>query len=117
MEGILTELQTIIVTAAAAAVTGLCAYAFSWLRSYLGIVESDSNEGEIRRAAETEAGKLIKLDEISNPELVAAAAAKIIADLPKAVKAEGYTAIDVKDMIIGAAGTIFPPANLLKLLK
>lgn len=117
MDSILRELQTLFSTLAAAGATALCVYLFSWLRTYLGIIESDSNEEEIRRAAATEAGLLIKLDALDNPEKLAAAAAKIIADLPKEVRAEGYTPTDVKDMILGAAGMVFPPANLLKLLK
>jgi len=32
------------------------------------------------------------------------------------VKEEGYDAADIKDMIIGAAATVFPPAALLKLI-
>lgn len=115
---ILNELQTILITAASAAVTALCVYVFTWLRTYLGIVESDSNENEVRRAAETEAGILIKQDAIMDPMKVAEAAAKIIADLPNATKSEGYEIGDVKDMIIGAAGLVFPPAAILgKLIK
>lgn len=114
---ILGELETIVVTAAAAAVAALCAYAFAWLRAYLGIVESDSNEGEIRRAALTEAGKLVVQGKADDAGALLAAAAKVAADLPSAVKAEGYDASDIKDMIIGAAATVFPPAAILKLLK
>jgi hypothetical protein len=41
----------------------------------------------------------------------------VAADLKPQVKAEGYDTGDIKDMIIGAAATVFPPANLLKMLK
>ena len=117
MENLLSELQTVLVTLASAAVTALCAYAIKWLRDFLGIKESDSNEGEIRRAALTEAGKLVQLGVIDDPQRILESAGKIIADLHPAVKAEGYEVADIKDMIIGAAATVFPPANLLKLLK
>ena len=117
MDSVLVQLQEAITIAAGAAVTALCVYAFGWLRAYLGIKESNSNEGEIRRAALTEAGKLVVQGKIDDPNALLSAAAKITADLHPAVKAEGYDTSDIKDMIIGAAGTIFPPANLLKLLK
>lgn len=117
MEGILNEIQTFVSTIAYAAVAALCAYAFSWLREKMGIEKSESNEEAIRRAALTEAGKLIQTGEISSPDYLAQSAAKIIADLHTEVKEEGYDPIDVKDMIIGAAATVFPPVNLLKLLK
>lgn len=117
MDSILSELQSLAITCMGAAVTALCAYVFTWLRTYLGIKESDSNEGEIRRAAVTEAGKLLQEGKISNPEAVLESATKIISDLLPAVKDEGYNTTDIKDMIIGAAATFFPPAGLLKLLK
>lgn len=115
METLLSELQTVLVTVASAAVTALCAYAITWLRTYLGIKESDSNEEAIRRAAATEAGVLVQTGGLVDPDKIAVAAAKVIADLHSQVKAEGYDQIDVADMIIGAAGLVFPPANLLKL--
>lgn len=115
MENLLTELQTVFVTVASAAVTALCAYVIKWLSDYLGIKESDANEAAIRRAAETEAGKLLQTGAIADPDKLAEAAAKVIADLHSQVKDEGYNSIDIKDMIIGAAGIVFPPANLLKL--
>jgi hypothetical protein len=31
------------------------------------------------------------------------------------IKEEGYDSVDIKDMILGAAATVFPPAALLKL--
>jgi hypothetical protein len=117
MENILGELQTLAVTCMSIAVTALCGYVFSWLRTKLGIEESDSNEGEIRRAALTEAGKLVTQGVINDPQAVLDAAAKIVADLHPAVMDEGYSTNDIKDMIIGAAATVFPPASLLKLLK
>ena len=116
MEAIFNEIQTLVTTCAAAAVTALCVYAMNWLRAYLGIKESDANEEAIRRAAETEAGKLLQTGAIADPEQVMLSAAKVIADLSSQVKDEGYNSGDVKDMIIGAAGLVFPPANLLKLI-
>lgn len=115
MEAIFTEIQTLVTTCAAAAATALCVYAMNWLRSYLGIKESDANEAAIRRAAETEAGKLVQTGEIADPQRVLESVSKVIADLHPQVKAEGYNTVDIKDMIIGAAATVFPPANLLKL--
>jgi hypothetical protein len=115
MESLLTELQTVFVTVASAAVTALCAYAITWLRDFLGIKESDANEEAIRRAAETEAGKLLQTNTLNDPDKLAEAVAKVIVDLSSQVKAEGYNSLDIKDMIIGAAGIVFPPANLLKL--
>lgn len=117
MENILAELQTIVFTIAAAAITALAAYAINWLRAFLDIKESDSNEEAIRRAATTEAGKLVAQGKIADPNALLEAAGKVIADLHPQVEAERYDASDIKDMIIGAAGTFFPPANLLKLLK
>jgi hypothetical protein len=117
MESILGELQALAITCMGAAVTALCAYAFNWLRTKLGIEESVSNEGEIRRAALTEAGKLVVQGKLDDSQAVITAAAKVLADLQPQVKAEGYEAVDIKDMIIGAAATFFPPAGLLKLLK
>jgi hypothetical protein len=117
METILNEVQTLVTTCAAAAVTALCVYAMNWLREKLGVEKSDSNEGEIRRAALTEAGKLVAQGKIDDPGALINAATKVIVDLSPAVKAEGYDASDIKDMIIGAAGMAFPPANLLKMLK
>jgi hypothetical protein len=115
IDSLLGELQTTIVTIASAAVTALCVYAIAWLRDFLGIKKSDANEEAIRRAAETEAGKLLQTNTINDPDKLAEAAAKVVADLSSQVKAEGYNSIDIKDMIIGAAGIVFPPANLLKL--
>jgi hypothetical protein len=115
MESLLAELQTILTTLLAAAGTALCAYAIKWLRDFLGIKESDSNEEAIRRAALTEAGKLVTQGKLDDPAALVAAAAKVIADLQPQVKAEGYDTVDVKDMIIGAAATVFPPAAFLKL--
>ena len=117
MESILNELQTLLTTLAAAAATALCLYAMNWLRAFLGIKESDSNEAAIRNAALTEAGKLVTQGKIDDPNALTSAASKVISDLGPQVKAEGYNASDVKDMIIGAAALAFPPANLLKLLK
>jgi hypothetical protein len=115
MEAIFTEIQTLVTTCAAAAVTALCVYVMNWLRTYLGIKESDANEEAIRRAAEPEAGKLLQTGAIADPDKLAEAVAKVVADLRPQVKAEGYDNVDIADMIIGAAGIVFPPANLLKL--
>ena len=117
MDSLLSQLQTLAITCMGAAVTALCGYAFTWLRTYLGIKESDSNEAEIRNAAKTEAGKLLMEGNITNQDAVLQAASKVIADLLPAVKAEEYNTTDIKDMILGAAATFFPPAGLLKLLK
>jgi hypothetical protein len=117
METILNEVQTLVTTCAAAAVTALCVYAMNWLRSYLGIKESDSNEEAIRRAALTEAGKLFQTGSIASPDALAESAAKVIADLHTQVRDEDYSPSDIKDMIIGAAATFFPPAGFLKMLK
>jgi hypothetical protein len=114
MEGILTQLQTICISAAGAAITALVVYLFNWMRTYLGIVESDSNEKEIRNAALTEAGKLITIGKINDQEAIIDAVAKIVKDLNAPVKEEGYDSVDIKDMILGAAATFFPPAGLLK---
>jgi hypothetical protein len=115
MEGILSQLQTICVSAAGAAITALIVYAFTWLREYLGIIESDSNEKEIRNAALTEAGKLITTGKLDDPQELLNSVSKIIADLHTPIKEEGYDSVDIKDMILGAAATVFPPAALLKL--
>ena len=117
MDSLLTQLQELAVIAAGTAVTFLCGYVFTWLRAYLGVKESDSNEAEIRRAATTEAGKLVMQGAINDPKALLEAAAKVATDLRWPVQEEGYDTNDIKDMIIGAAGMIFPPANLLKLLK
>ena len=115
MDSLLNELMKVFATVAAAALTALSAYAIKWLHDKLGIEESDSNEKEIRNAAATEAGKLIVEGKINDQQAVLEAAAKVISDLLPAVKAEGYNTTDIKDMIIGAAGIVFPPANLLKM--
>jgi hypothetical protein len=115
IDHILTELQTGLVTLASAAVTALCVYVITWLRDYLGIKKSDANEEAIRRAATTEAGVLIQTGAIGDPDKLAQAVAKVVDDLRPQVKAEGYDGSDIADMIIGAAGLVFPPANLLKL--
>ena len=117
MDSILIQLQELAITCMGAAVTALCGYAFVWLRTKLGIEESDSNEKEIRNAALTEAGKLLSEGKITDQQAVLDSAAKIIGDLLPAVRAEEYNTTDIKDMIIGAAGLVFPPANFLKFLK
>ena len=115
MEAIFAEIQTLVTTCAAAAVTALCVYAMNWLREKIGLEKSDSNEEAIRRAALTEAGKLVQTGALADPDKLAEAVAKVVADLRPQVKAEGYDTVDIADMIIGAAATVFPPAALLKL--
>jgi hypothetical protein len=117
MESILGELQALAITCAGAAVTAFIAWVFTRLREYFDIAQSDSNEGEIRRAALTEAGKLIQTGGIADQDRVIQSVSKVIADLHGPITEEGYDSADIKDMILGAAATIFPPAGLLKLLK
>lgn len=117
MENILGEIQTICVSAAGAAITALVLYLFAWLRTWLGIKESDSNEAEIRNAALTEAGKLVLTGKFADEKAITEAVTKVISDLGTVVTAEKYDTVDIKDMIIGAAATFFPPAGLLKILK
>ena len=117
MESLFSQIETLVVTCAGIAVTALCGFLMNWLRDYFGIKKSDANEEAIRRAALTEAGKLIQMGNIGNVDAVSESVAKVIADLHPQVQSEDYNARDIKDMIIGAAGTFFPPANLLKLLK
>jgi hypothetical protein len=114
MDDMLRQLQEICLSAAGLAVTALVVYLFTWLRTFLGIKESDSNESEIRRAAVTEAGKLITTGKITDPQAVLDSASKILVDLKTPIKEEGYNSIDIKDMILGAASIAFPPAGLLK---
>jgi hypothetical protein len=114
LDTVLAEIQKVCLSAAGAAITALVVYMFAWLRTYLGIKESDSNEAEIRNAALTEAGKLITTGKINDSDALHEAVTKVIKDLNPVVKAEGYDSIDVKDMILGAAATFFPPAGLLK---
>jgi hypothetical protein len=114
MDSILGELQKIVIIAMGTAITALVGFAFKWLRDYLGIVESDSNEKEIRNAALTEAGKLVVTGKINDQEALVDAVAKIVKDLNGPVKEEGYDSFDLKDMVLGAAATFFPPAGLIK---
>jgi hypothetical protein len=79
------------------------------LKQYTGIQISDANEAAIRRAATTEAGKLLSTGTAITPATVATGASKVIADLPAEVKSEGYTHTDVADMIVGAASIAVPP--------
>jgi hypothetical protein len=83
------------------------------LKQYTGIQISAANEDSIRSAATTEAGKLIVTGLSNSPAQIATSAAKVIADLPKAVASEGYTHSDITDMITGATATILPPAAAL----
>jgi hypothetical protein len=113
LNSLLDEAQRILMPIAMAAFTGFILYLFNVVREWLGLEKSEANEEAIRRAAETEAGVLIKLDALDDPAKLAAAAAKIIADLPKQVTEEKYNPTDIKDMILGAAGLVFPPAKIL----
>jgi hypothetical protein len=79
------------------------------LKQYTGVQISDANEAAIRRAATTEAGKLLSTGTAITPATVATGASKVIADLPAEVKSEGYTHTDVADMIVGAASIAVPP--------
>lgn len=106
MDALLTELQHVLTIAATLAVTALCGFIMAWLRKVLGVIESDSNEGEVRRAALTEAGKLLQSNLLNDPQALGVAADKIIGDLLPAVKAEGYSRVDIKDMIVGAAAAL-----------
>lgn len=78
------------------------------LKQYTGVQISAANQDAIRSAATTEAGKLIVTGLSSSPAQIATSAAKVIADLPKEVKSEGYTHSDITDMITGATATILP---------
>lgn len=89
---------------ATAAVTAGIGYGCVLLKSYTGVTISDANEAAIRRAAVTEAGKLISLGLSGNQSSIMSSATKIMNDLPNQVKAEGYTDRDIQDMITGAAG-------------
>jgi hypothetical protein len=113
MDNLLTEIQNILMPIFLAVATAFVGYLFNVVREWLGLEKSEANEEAIRRAAETEAGVLIKFDAIDDPVKLAAAAAKIIADLPEQVRDEEYDMGDIKDMILGAAGLIFPPAKIL----
>lgn len=114
LQQLLTEIQTVCISAAGAAVTALVIYLFAWLRTFLGIKESDSNEAEIRNAALTEAGKLVVTGKLDDPDALVEAVTKVISDLGPVITAEEYTTPDIKDMILGAAATFFPPAALIK---
>lgn len=97
---LLDEIQRVLTPLALAAFTAFIAYAWSVLYSWLGIAASDSNEMEIRRAAATEAGKLVASG-LTDAMSIESAVSKILADLPAPIKAEGYTRNDVADMIVG----------------
>lgn len=98
---LLDEIQRILTPLALAAFTGFIAWLFVALRQWFGIEESVANEEAIRRAAETEAGKLVASG-ATDASSVALAAAKIVADLSHEVDAEGYNKLDIGDMILGA---------------
>jgi hypothetical protein len=83
------------------------------LKQYTGVQISDANEAAIRRAATTEAGKLITTGKLDTPQAIAASASKVLTDLPAEVKSEGYTHADVTDMIVGAASIAFPPLGAI----
>lgn len=79
------------------------------INKYTVVKISNENELSIRRAAVTEAGKLLGNGAISSPDAVTYSAAKVMADLPHEVTSEGYTHNDIVDMILGAASIAFPP--------
>ena len=96
-------------TLADAAITAGIGAGVVILKQYTGIQISDANEAAIRRAATTEAGKLLSTGAVVTTTNVAASASKVLADLPNEIKSEGYTHTDVADMIIGAATIAVPP--------
>jgi hypothetical protein len=103
---------------AAAAITAGVGAGVLILKQYTGIQISDAQELSIRRAATTEAGKLMTTGVAVTPANVAANATKIIADLPAEVAATGYTHADIADMIVGSASVAFPPlAAIAPLVK
>lgn len=105
-------LQPIALSVASFAITAGVAVGSAMITKYTGITVSAANEQAIRNAANTEAGKMIALGNPVTPLNVGPAAAKVINDLPKEVKAEGYTHSDVADMIIGAAAIPFPAIGI-----
>ena len=96
-------------TLADAAITAGIGAGVVILKQYTGVQISDANEAAIRRAATTEAGKLLSTGAVVTTTNVAASASKVLADLPKEIKSEGYTHTDVADMIVGAATIAVPP--------
>jgi hypothetical protein len=99
-------LQPLFQSLAAVAVTAGVGIGTTLLYRYTGIQVSAANEDAIRKAALTEAGKLITLGTPVTQQTATNAALKVMSDLPKEVKAEGYTHADVADMITGAAATV-----------
>lgn len=99
----LEQLQTMLTSLALAAATAFIAWLFNELRKWFGIQESDANELAVRRAAQTEGAKLAAtvIDNAVSAAQIAQSTQKIIADLPQQVKAEGYTPIDIADMVTG----------------
>jgi hypothetical protein len=95
-------------TLADAAITAGIGAGVVILKQYTGVQISAANQDSIRSAATTEAGKLIVTGLSTSPAQIATSAAKVIADLPKEVKSEGYTHSDITDMITGATATILP---------
>jgi hypothetical protein len=114
-------LQPFLTAIATAAVPAGITFACALLNKNTSVNISDANELAIRRAATTEAGKLVTTDTIGNTQAVANSANKVISDLPQQIAAEAYTHSDVVDMIVGAASIAFPPlgaaAPLIKIAE
>jgi len=106
-------LQPILTGLATAAIPAGITFGCVLLNKYTGVKISDANELAIRRAATTEAGKLVTANTVANPIAVASSANKVITDLPKEVAAEAYTHSDIVDMIMSAVTIAYPPLGAL----
>jgi hypothetical protein len=84
-------LQPFLTAIATAAVPAGITFACALLNKNTSVNISDANELAIRRAATTEAGKLVTTDTIGNTQAVANSANKVISDLPQQIAAEAYT--------------------------
>jgi hypothetical protein len=114
----LSFLQTILTGLATAAIPAGITFGCVLLNKYTGVKISDANELAIRRAATTEAGKLVTTDTVGNPAAVSTSATKVLTDLPQEIAAEAYTHSDVVDMIMSAVTIAYPPlAALAPLVK
>src|SRR5258708_31486343 len=111
MDSILTQLQTLLTPILLAAATAFLGWLFTALKSHFGIAAANSAETAVRTAAATEAGKIAAT--IPAPTVapaapaslvpigsLAAAASKVIADLPAEVKLTGYTSTHIADMVL-----------------
>jgi hypothetical protein len=124
MDDLLTQLQTGLTTLLAAAGTAFIAWLFTALRTHFGLSAADSAELAVRKAAATEAGVIASTipatiststaspASLMPPGTIAAAASKVITDLPAEIKLTGYTPNDIGDMILsnlpGLLGLINP---------